>query len=69
MKVFSGNEILAQALQVKLEAVGIEVTTKNNVQSGRIAGFGTADQALEIFIQETNFAKANPVIEDFRMSI
>jgi hypothetical protein len=67
--VFSGNEILAQALQVKLEAVGIEVTTKNNVQSGRIAGFGTADQALEIFIQETNFAKANPVIEDFRMSI
>ena len=69
MKVFSGSEILAQSLQVKLEAAHIETSIKNNIQSGRLAGFGTADQAVEVFIQETDFAKANPVIEEFRMSI
>lgn len=69
MKVFSGSEILAQALQVKLEDAKVSTILKNNIQSGRIAGFGTADQAVEVFIQETDFAKANPVIEEFRMSI
>ncbi|MGH2664227.1 putative signal transducing protein [Flavobacterium sp.] len=69
MKVFSGNEILAQALQAKLNEANVETVVKNNVQSGRLAGFGTADQAVEVFIQETDFAKANPVIEEFRLSI
>ena len=69
MKVFSGSEILAQALQVKLEEANVATNLKNNIQSGRLAGFGTADQAVEVFIQETDFAKANPVIEEFRMSI
>ena len=69
MKVFSGSEILAQALQVKLEEANVATNLKNNIQSGRLAGFGTADQAVEVFIQEIDFAKANPVIEEFRMSI
>ena len=69
MKVFSGSEILAQALQSKLEEANVVTSIKNNIQSGRLAGFGTADQAVEVFIQETDFAKANPVIEAFRMSI
>lgn len=69
MKIFSGSEILAQALQSKLEEANVTTNIKNNIQSGRLAGFGTADQAVEVFIQETDFAKANPVIEEFRMSI
>jgi Putative prokaryotic signal transducing protein len=69
MKVFSGSEILAQALQAKLEDAGINTIAKNNIQSGRLSGFGTADQAVEVFIQETDFSKANPVIEEFRMNI
>lgn len=69
MKVFSGSEILAQALQSKLEAANVVTSIKNNIQSGRLAGFGTADQAVEVFIQETDFAQADPVIEEFRMSI
>jgi hypothetical protein len=69
MKVFSGSEMLAEGLKAKLEAAGVTTISKNNIQSGKIAGFGTADQAVEVFIQETHFAKANPVIEEFRMSI
>ncbi len=69
MKVFSGSEILAQALQARIEEEGVDTVLKNNIQSATLAGFGTTGQAVELFIQETDFAKANPVIEDFRMSI
>ena len=69
MKVFSGSEILAMALKEKIEAIGVETLLKNNIQSARLAGFGTTAQAVELFVQETEFAKVNPVIEEFRMSI
>ncbi len=69
MKVFSGSEILALALQEKIEEVGVETVIKNNIQSARLSGFGDLGQAVEVFIQETDFAKANPVIEEFRLSI
>ena len=69
MKVFSGSEVLAIALQERLEKAGVETVKKHNIQSARLGGFGGTDLAVEVFIQETDFAKANPVIEDFRMSI
>ena len=69
MKVFSGSEILAMALKEKIEAIGVETVLKNNIQSSRLGGFGELGQAVELFIQETDFSKANPVIEEFRMSI
>ena len=69
MKVFSGSEILALALQERIEAIGVDTVLKNNIQSARLGGFGELGQAVELFIQETDFSKANPVIEEFRMSI
>jgi hypothetical protein len=69
MKVFSGSEILATALQAKIEAVGVSTVVKNNIQSARLGGFGNTDLAVELFIQEIDFGKANPVIEEFRLSI
>lgn len=69
MKVFSGSEVLAIALQERLEEAGVETVKKDNIQSARLGGFGGTDLAVEVFIQETDFAKANPVIEDFRMSL
>lgn len=69
MKVFSGSEILAMALKEKIEALGIDVVVKNNIQSARLGGFGNMDLAVEVFIQEVEYGKAHPVIEEFRMSI
>lgn len=69
MKVFSGSEVLAIALQERLEEAGIETNKKDNIQSARMGGYGGSDLAVEVFIQETDFAKANPVIEEFRMSL
>ncbi len=69
MKIFSGSEILAQALQSKLESAEISTVVKNNIQSGLIAGFGTAGQAVEVFIEKIDLVKASPIIEEFKMSI
>ncbi|MFA9189045.1 DUF2007 domain-containing protein [Flavobacterium sp. FBOR7N2.3] len=69
MKVFSGSEILALALKEKIEAVGVDTVIKDNIQSARLAGFGSSGSAVELFIQETDFSKANPVIEEFRLNI
>ncbi|MBS7233327.1 DUF2007 domain-containing protein [Flavobacterium psychroterrae] len=69
MKVYSGSEILAIALLERLEEAGVETVKKDNIQSARLGGYGGSDLAVEVFIQETDFAKANPVIEEFRMSI
>jgi hypothetical protein len=69
MKIFSGSEFLAHVLQLKIEAIGVNTILKNNIQSARLAGFGNTDLAVEVFIQEVDFGKANLVIEEFRMSI
>ena len=53
----------------KIEEIGVDVVVKNNIQSARLGGFGNSDLAVELFVQETEFAKVNPVIEEFRMSI
>lgn len=69
IKIFSGSEILAKNLQQRIEAVGISTVMKDNIQSARLGGFGNTDLAVEVFIQEVDFGKANPVIEEFRLSI
>ena len=69
IKIFSGSEILAQALKVKIEAAGVSTVVKNNIQSARLAGFGNTDLAVEIFVQESDYGKISAIIDDFRMSI
>jgi hypothetical protein len=69
MKVFSGSEILADALKQKIEEVGVEVVKKDNLQSARMAGFGSSDLAVELFVDERYYGKISPVLEEFRMSI
>ena len=67
VKVFSGSEILAQSLQARIEAVGVNVIVKNNIQSSTAAGVGALGQAVEVFIEDRDKEKAAQAIEDFKM--
>lgn len=67
IKIFSGNEALALELQEKIEGESIYCVIRNNNQI--TSGSKTTSKPVELFIQETDFNKANPIIEDFRMSI
>ena len=68
IKIFSGNEILAISLQEKIEEIGINTVLRNNNQANVLPSIQTS-KAAELFIQETDFGKANPVIEEFRLNI
>ena len=68
MKIFSGSETLALSLQNKIEAIGVTTVIRNNNQANVLPSIQT-DKAVELFIQETDFGKANPIIEEFRLSI
>ena len=68
MKIFSGSEMLAVALQNKIEAIGVTTVIRNNNQANVLPSIQT-DKAVELFIQEVDFGKASPIIEEFRLSI
>ena len=68
IKIFSGSEMQAQSLQQKIEAIGVTTVIRNNNQANVIPSIQT-DKAVELFIKEVDFGKANPVIEEFRLSI
>jgi len=68
IKIFSGQEILAINLKEKLEEANIKVVLRNNNQANVLPSVQT-EKAVELFIQEIDFGKANPVIEEYRLSI
>ena len=68
IKIFSGDEILAIGLKEKLEEATIKVVIRDNNQANVLPSIQSA-KAVELFILETDFGKANPLIEEFRLSI
>jgi Putative prokaryotic signal transducing protein len=68
IKLFSGDEILAQALQQKIEAIGVNTVIRDNNQANVFPSI-QSKKAVELFIQETDFSKANPIVEEFRLSL
>ena len=68
IKIFSGEEILAVGLKERLEEANINVIIRDNNQANVLPSIQSA-KAVELFIQEVDFGKANPVIEDFRLSL
>lgn len=68
IKIFSGEKILAVGLKERLEKANISVVLRENNQANVLPSIQTS-KAAELFIEEVNFGKANPVIEEFRMSL
>lgn len=68
IKIFSGESVLAITLKERLEESNINVVIRDNNQANVLPSIQTA-KAVELFIQEVDFGKANPVIEEFRLSI
>ena len=65
IKIFSGSEILALALELELLENEIVPLLKNNIQSGNMAGFGTADSAVDVFIPKIDLIKASPILQKY----
>lgn len=68
IKIFSGEEILATSLKATLENSNINVVLRENNQANVIPSIPSA-KAVELFIQEIDFGKASPLIDEFKMSL
>ena len=68
IKIFSGEEILAVTLKERLEESDINVVIRDNNQANVLPSIQIS-KAVELFIQEVDFGKANPIIEEFRLTI
>jgi hypothetical protein len=69
VKIYSGSEILAQALQIKLQETGINSWTKNNIQSAISAGFCAIGQAVDVYVDKEDKDAANQIVTSLNLRI
>jgi hypothetical protein len=66
VKVYTGTEVTVLLLQELLEEIEVSSTIQNNYKSGVEIGFvGGVMSAIDLYIQESDFEKAEPVVRDF----
>jgi ribosomal protein L12E/L44/L45/RPP1/RPP2 len=62
-KVMTGDSITIKRLVQLLEEKNIDFLVKDQTESARLAGFGAPPNAVELFVQETDMAKARTILE------
>lgn len=65
IKVFTGSSITVNRLADLLEKADIPTMIKDEVESGRLAGFGTPTNSVELYINATDVEKARAIYEQF----
>ena len=66
IKVFSDSSLTVTLLNEELENVGIAALIQDDFNSGVVAGFsGGVPSSVDLFIQEADIVKAQPVISEF----
>lgn len=65
--IFSGSEIIASVIMETLAQKGIEVVSRNDIQSALFAGFGTLDASVVLMVSEEDEAEAQKIIQDLNI--
>jgi len=67
IKIYTGGTIIVQLIKQRLEDEGIHPVIKDETESGRLAGFGSALVGQpEIYVHETETDKAVRIVEAVR---
>lgn len=69
IKIFTGTEIIVKGLENELEDAKIPFIVKNNVESARLAGFGTPTNSVSIYVKEMDMELATPIVNQYKESI
>jgi hypothetical protein len=64
-KFYTGSSITVNRLVDLLKRENITPLIKDNIESGKLAGFGTSGDSVELYIQKTDQTKAKEVLEGF----
>lgn len=68
-KVYTETAILVNRLAFLLQKATIRYRIQDDTESGRLAGFGTPPNAVQLFVFHEDVEKATPIIEDFKKEV
>jgi hypothetical protein len=67
VRVFTGTSIQVNRIASLLEEQHISFLIKNPIESGRLAGFGTSGESVEVFVLNSDLKNAEEVLRDFKI--
>lgn len=65
VKILTGSSITINRIAFLLDQKNIPTLIKDNVESARLAGFGTAQNDVDLYVYESDFENAREIIEEF----
>ena len=65
IRIYSASSITILGLATRLEQNGIATLVKDQIESGRLAGFGTQYNDVDLFVLEIDKLKALEIIRQF----
>lgn len=65
VKILTDSAIVVNRVAQLLDEENIPSIVRDNVESARLAGFGTSSNDVELYIRESDFDKAELIIESF----
>lgn len=66
IKVFSGSEVEVIKVRIVFDQNNIKYIERNDIQSGVVAGFGTIDKAVHVFVSKYDYNRALELLQDVR---
>jgi hypothetical protein len=68
VRIFTGSEVLVLMLKGALEELEIGSMIQNGFQSGMAAGIGGFPEFVDLYIQQSDLERAQPLINEFNQT-
>jgi len=65
VRLLTSSAITINRIVALLEEQGIPSVIRNNVESARLAGFGSAQNDVDLLVEESDFMQAKEIVEEF----
>tara|TARA_B100000953_G_C17912594_1_gene388084 strand:- start:392 stop:622 length:231 start_codon:yes stop_codon:yes gene_type:complete len=63
IKILTSSSIIVNRIVFLLKEKNISTRLRDNVESGRLAGFGVPQNDVELFVRKSEYQKAKQVID------
>jgi hypothetical protein len=68
IRIFTGSEVLVLMLKGALNEIEIGSLIQNGFQSGMAAGIGGFAEFVDLYIQQSDLVRAQPLIDEFNQT-
>lgn len=65
IKIMTSSSIIINRIAFLLDQKNVATLIKDNVESARLAGFGTTQNDVELYVYNADFESAQKIIEEF----